>query len=323
MSGPAKHKPVAQAFDPTDSSEMSKFSPQSRTRTDWIADLVARGLLATLKALPYGARVRSAGWLMRRVLGPLAGYNTRALNNLAYIWPDMSPQDAKQITAQVLDNSGRTLIENYSTPELLKKAEDWTPTGPGLAALEQARADGRAVLLITGHFGNYEAARAALTVRGYNIGGLYRPMNNGYFNDHYVSTMEAFGGPVFPRGRRGTAGFVRHLKAGGQAILLIDQYQGEGQELDFLGKPAPTALSAADIALKWDALLIPFYAKRNDDGLSFEITLEAPIEPSTPQTMTQALMDSLSDQVRAAPGQWFWVHRRWKPERQRNKRSTP
>jgi KDO2-lipid IV(A) lauroyltransferase len=166
--------------------------------------------------------------------------------------------------------------------------------------------------MVTGHFGNYEATRAALVARGMNIGGLYRDMSNPYFNAHYVKTMEAFGGPVFPKGRRGTAGFVRHLKEGGQLVLLFDQHVAAAPVLEFMGHPAHTAVSAAELALRYDALLIPFYGIRQPDGLSFDCVVEAPVPHSEPDRMTQALNDSLTARARAHPEQWFWVHRRWR-----------
>jgi len=193
------------------------------------------------------------------------------------------------------------------------------PTGPGVAAMQAAVADGRPVILVTGHFGNYEAGRASLVARGHPVGGLYRPMKNVYFNDHYVRTMQAFGGPVFPQGARGTAGFVRHLKSGGILVLLFDQFVASGADLPFLGQPAPTATSAAQLALRYGATLIPFYGTRQPDGLSFVVELEEPIPPSDEVTMTQAMSDSLAARVIANPGQWFWIHRRWKPERQRKR----
>ncbi len=295
---------------------MGVSNAQRFTWSNWMVDRVARGLIATARALPYERRVPLMGWLMRRGVGGLTGARARVKEQLYHIWPDLPEAEVARITEEVLDNFGRTLIENYSTEELLTRAEAWEPQGPGLDALAEAREAGRPALLITGHFGNYEAPRAALTVRGYSIGGLYRPMNNGYFNRHYIATMESFGGPVFPRGTKGVGGFVRHLKKGGQGVILTDQYAAEGEVLDFLGKPAPTATAAAEIALKYDAPLIPFYGTRRADGLNFDVELEAPIPRSDPIQMTQALNDSLAARITANPGQWFWVHRRWKPGRQ-------
>jgi Kdo2-lipid IVA lauroyltransferase/acyltransferase len=273
-------------------------------------DLIARGLIGFALALPYTWRVPLMGWLMRRLVGPLAGYRKRADENLAMIWPELPQVRRDQIASACLDNAGRTLMENYSTADFTARQAQLVPQGPGVAALHAAQAEGRAVILVSGHFGNYEAARACLVAQGFTIGGLYRPMTNPYFNAHYIRTMEAFGGPVFPQGRSGTAGFVKHLRAGGLLVLLFDQ-RASGEWIDFLDKPARTALSAAELALRYKADLIPFYATRRADGLSFDIALEAPIAPASALEMTQALTQSLEARVRAHPEQWFWVHRRW------------
>jgi Kdo2-lipid IVA lauroyltransferase/acyltransferase len=283
---------------------------QSFQASDFVQNLVARGLIGSALALPYRWRVPVMGWFMRALVAPLAGYRLRAEENLQMVWPDLPPKDRKKIASQAIDNAGRTLIENYSTAEFTKRQSRITPTGEGLAALEAAAIEGRPVILVSGHFGNYEAARACLVSRGHTIGGLYRPMNNAYFNAHYIQTMEAFGGPVFPQGQAGTSGFVRHLKAGGLLVLLFDQ-RAPGSEIDFLGLPAKTALSAAELALRYNAELIPFYATRNDDGITFTVELEAPIAKTNALEMTTALTQSLEARVKAKPGQWFWIHRRW------------
>ena len=285
---------------------------EDQRRLDYLANIVLRGVIGLALALPYSLRIPFVGWLTRALIAPLAGYRRRARNNLAMIMPDLPEADRNRIADEACDNAGRTLIENYSSRQLMARMASKPIVGDGLAALEAARAAGRPVILVSGHFGNYEAARAALVARGYKIGGLYRPMANAFFNEHYVKTMEAFGGPVFPQGPRGTAGFVRHLKAGGQLVLLFDQFVIEAAPMDFMGKPAHTATSAAELSLRYKADLIPFYATRDPNGLDFAIELEAPIPPSDPVTMTMALNRSLEARIRAHPGQWFWIHRRWK-----------
>ncbi len=278
----------------------------------WLQNLFLRSLIGLALLLPYALRVRFFGALMRRVIAPVIGYRARALDNLALIWPKMASEERHAIAAQVADNVGRTLIENYSNKDFMARMAKIDPVGSGMAALIAARDKGQPAILVTGHFGNYEAARASLVAQGFAVGGLYRAARNSYFNAHYVRTMEAFGGPVFAQGRRGTAGFVRHLRGGGQLVLLFDQDVRGAPQIDFLGQPARTATSAADLALRYDALLIPFYATRLPDGLSFAIDLEAPIAHSDAATMTAALSASLETRVRANPEQWFWIHRRWK-----------
>lgn len=287
-------------------------TPPLRKFGHFISNLLIVGVIRLALTLPFEMRVRFMGWVVERAIGPIAGYRSRAYQNLKLIWPDMPTSERQKIATQCLNNVGRTFIENYSSKDFPARMKQNVPTGPGLGALQEAADHKRPVILVTGHFGNYEATRAALTARGYNIGGLYRNMKNPYFNAHYVKTMEAFGGPVFAQGRRGTAGFVRHLKDGGQLVLLFDQHVQSAPILDFIGEPARTALSAAELALRYDALLIPFYGIRQPDGISFECLLEAPVPHTDAETMTQVLNDSLSARVAANPEQWFWVHRRWR-----------
>ncbi len=94
--------------------------------------------------------------------------------------------------------------------------------------------------------------------------------------------------------------------------ILRDRHQNAGARLTFLGNPAGTATSAAKLALKYDCLLIPVYGLRQPDGLSFELLVEPPITPDTPEAMSRALNDSPAAQAVAHPGQWFRIHRRWK-----------
>ena len=284
----------------------------SRRAGHYLTNAFIVGLIRLALLLPYKARIAFVGWVVQHVIGPVAGYRARALENLAMIWPQMPQERRAEIASKCLNNVGRSFIENYSARDFPKRMAKNTPTGAGVAALEKAAEQGKPVILVTGHYGNYEAMRACLVARGYDIGGLYRNMKNPYFNAHYVQTMEAFGGPVFPQGRRGTAGFVRHLKEGGQLGLLFDQHVFGAPALDFLGQPANTALSAAELALRYDALLIPFYGIRQADGVSFDTVLEAPVPHSDAVTMTQALNDSLTARVKTDPEQWFWVHRRWR-----------
>jgi len=280
--------------------------------SDFAQNVVLRGLIGLALLLPYRWRVGAMGRVMAHGVGPLAGYRRRALDNLALVWPDRPAAERLAIATAALDNVGRALIENYSARPFKARMSRVTPTGPGVAVLQAARDAGRAVVLVSGHFGNYEAARACLQARGTEVGALYRPMSNRFFNTHYVQTLQAMGGPNFAKGRPGLAGFMRHLRQGGTMALLFDLHATDGVAIDFLGRPALTALSAADMALRYDAPLIPFYATRAANGLDFEVSLETPIPHGTPRAMTEALTRSLEARILATPGQWFWIHRRWK-----------
>ena len=285
--------------------------PRSGLRQRW-QGVALRGLIAVLLALPYRWRVPLCGWVMARVIAPIAGYDIRVRDNLALILPDLPQADVRRMMRAVPNNVGRTLIEIYSGPEFVARTTAEPLTGPGVAALDAAHAAGRPVILVTGHFGNYDASRAALIARGFRVGALYRPMRDAAFNAHYLAAISGVGTPVFPRGRQGLGQMVRFLKGGGMLGMLIDQHMSHGAALTFFGHPAKTALSAAELALKYDALVVPTYGVRRADGLTFDIIVEAPIPHGTPEAMTQALNDSLEALVRRHPDQWFWIHRRWK-----------
>ncbi|PHR00277.1 MAG: lauroyl acyltransferase, partial [Sulfitobacter sp.] len=164
--------------------------PVGRRIGHYLTNAVIVGLVRFALMIPYSARLSFVGWMVERVVGPLAGYRKRARQNLAMIWPEISDDRRDEIADRCLNNVGRSFIENYSPREFPDRMAKNTPTGAGVSALEQAAATGRAVILVTGHYGNYEATRACLVARGYDIGGLYRDMKNPYFNAHYVKTME-------------------------------------------------------------------------------------------------------------------------------------
>ncbi|WP_296424189.1 lysophospholipid acyltransferase family protein [Yoonia sp.] len=290
---------------------MTTNAPLDGSTADWLADRALRGLIGTVRRLPYDTRVPIMGAALRHAIGPLAGYRKRAEDNLARIYPDMPPPDRRALAGACCDNFGRTLIENYSWQDFGRRLSETIPTGSGLAPLAKAAMAKRPVIFVTAHFGNHEAPRQVLTRLGHTIGGLYRPMQNAYFNAHYAKTMTSWGGPVFEQGRRGTMGFARHLKSGGMGTLLFD-VSAPGISIPFLGQPAHTATSAADIALRLNALVIPYFGIRQPDGMSFAVEVEAPITPANPRDMMVEITRRLEAQIARNPAQWFWVHRRWK-----------
>ena len=282
----------------------------------WLEDKVAAALLTGLRPLPYRWRIAAMGWLGAYVLGPLAGMPARVRANLALIRPDLRPDQVRALCRKVPANMAKAMAETFSGQVFIDHVRaSSTISGPGLAALDQARDAGRPVVLVTAHFGNYDAARILLADRGYQIAGVYMPMRNSAFNERYVAAMSRIAEPVFPRDRAGLAGLLRFLRKGGMIGLVADHYMAHGELIDFMGQPARTALSAAEMALKYDALLVPVYAIRNPDGLSFRVEVQAPLPHSDAVTMTRALNESLEALVRDHMDQWMWTHRRWKNNR--------
>lgn len=270
------------------------------------------GVFSVLNLLPFRRRKAFMAWVMARVIAPVVGYQKRVCDNLDRVWPDMPAPQKALLATEINRNFGRTMCELFSPKDLLSRVDQTALTGPGLAALRDARAAQRPAIVVSGHFGNYDIVRAGLIAAGYDVGALYRRMNNPLFHEFYIRNISTIGTPLFERGKPGLASMVRHLKDGGVLAALIDVRANNGVPLPFFGHAALTATSMAELALRYDAVLIPFYATRQRDGESFTAELEAPIPPSDPETMTKALNASLEARVRTHPEQWFWVHNRWK-----------
>ena len=277
-----------------------------------LGNLALRILIGVPMLLPYRLRVPLVGWLTAQIVAPVAGYRRRIRRNLALACPDLDPAEVRRLCREVPDNAGRVLAELYSPDARIARHADLPLVGPGVAALEQAKAEGRPIIAVSGHFGSYDVLRLAFDRRGFNVGGLYRPMRNAYFNDHYVRRLKRIAEPLFEQGRRGLGQMIKHLREGNMIALLTDQRNIRGgARLRFFGKPVYTPLSAAELALKYNAHMFCCYGIRRPDGLDFDLVIEEPIPHSDPETMMQAVNDSLEAQVRAHMGQWLWVHNRW------------
>ena len=268
-------------------------------------------LIWMMHRMDYARRQKFGGWLFSDVIAPLAGYHKRTRENLNLIFPEMEEANVTRLTASVGRNIGITLSELFSPDDFVKTVTKCVLKGAGLEELKRAHEQGRPVIVVSGHFGNYDVVRANLIAMNLRVGGLYRRMNNPYFDAYYIKTISKIGTPLFERGRRGLKAMLNFLRGGGILAVLIDQRLANGVPLSFMGKTAYTPVSIADLALKFDALVVPAYAVRQPD-LSYEVHIENPIQHSTAIEMTQALNDSLDRRVQRNPEQWLWIHRRWK-----------
>lgn len=281
--------------------------------TDRIASGAFQLVMGMARLLPYDRRIPAVGWLFAHIVAPVAGWRRRIRDNLALARPDLDADEIHHLTRAVPDNAGRSLAEIYSGDEFTRRIHDADPLeGPGLPLLVEASETGRPVILACAHFGNYDAMRAALAGRGWPVGALYRPMNNEAFNRHYVPAIQNIAKPLFPRGRAGFTAMLRFLRGGGWLALGFDQYTRDGAELRFFDLPSKTVLTPADLALKYDALLLPIAGIRQPDGLGFRVHIGDPVPHTTAPEMMQALNDDLEALVRRHMDQWFWIYRRWK-----------
>jgi KDO2-lipid IV(A) lauroyltransferase len=268
-------------------------------------------LLGVARVLPYRARLAFAAWGMRQAVALLPALRARVDGNLRLVLPELDAAARVRVRNAMADNFGRTFIELLNNRAFHRRRAWTAPAGPGAAAIEAAARAGTGAVLVTGHFGQWEAGRAWMKANGINCAGVYRPTDNPHLNRIYLENLEFGGTPIFGKGRSGVRGIVAHLSRGGIVAILTDQFERRARPLDFLGYPAPTSFVAADLALKFRVPLIPIYGIRQPDGEHVAVVVEAPIPPSTSTEMMQRVNDSLAAQVRAHPGQYYWLHRRW------------
>lgn len=227
------------------------------------------------------------------------------------VFPDMKRSDRLKLGQSMGRHMGRTLFEIYHLAEFQTYQHKFRISGPGLMALKEASAAGKGAIIVSGHFGQWEAIRAALRMHGLESGAVYRPNKNRHYERRLLAGIEAGGKPILATGPVGTRALVRHIRSGGIISILLDEKSAAGTRLPFLGLDALTALSAAQLALKYDLPMIPAYGTRVDDENAFNVEFEEPIAHSDSITMTRTFNDSLSARIKANPEQWYWMLKRW------------
>lgn len=259
----------------------------------------------------FEGRSRALGFLVGELVRwfPLA--QRRVDREILRVYPTMSRRRRAMLRREMGRHWGQTLYEIYHLSEFQNFADRVSVTGPGLAAIEQARANGKGAIILSGHFGQWEAVRAVLRACGMESGAVYKPQKNRHYQRRLLAGIEFGGRPIIATGPQGTRALVQHLRGGGIISILLDEKYPEGEPIPFLGQPAMTSLSAAQLALKYDLPLVPAYGKRIGDGSRFSVVFEDPIPHSDALSMTLAFNDSLSARIRADPAQWYWLLRRW------------
>ncbi len=227
------------------------------------------------------------------------------------VFPNMKRSARAKLGQGMGRNMGRTLFEIYHDAEFQTQHHKFKASGPGLAALQAANAAGKGAIIVSGHFGQWEAVRAVIKMHGMESGAVYRPHRNSHYERRILAGIVAGGRPILATGRLGTKALVRHVRNGGIISILLDEKYAEGVRIPFLGHEALTSLSAAQLALKYDLPMIPAYGIRIDDKLEFRVEFEAPIPHTDSITMTRAFNDSLSARILEHPEQWYWMLRRW------------
>jgi len=267
-------------------------------------------------ALPRARASAVGGWIAR-TLGPRLGITKRARRNLARALPELDRAAQDRVILEMWDNLGRIVGE---FPHL-KTMDAYRPgaviEATGLEHVDAAIARGKPIIFYSGHFGNWEVAALAAALYGLKLAAIYRAANNPLVDRMMLGLRRDLGADPIPKGPAGARQILTAIKAGQSLCLLVDQKMNDGIAVPFFGRDAMTAPALAELALRYDCTVLPARVERLP-GSRFHVTVFPPHElPASGDRAADvlALMTTvnatLESWIRARPGHWFWLHRRW------------
>ncbi len=279
---------------------------------------------ATAMALARPAQA-SPSWAARLLYALLPLRRTVVLDNLQRVYGERA--DAAEITrlAQAhYGHLGRLFWEFLWYPWLPRARKLAMVRVEGVDEVLKAHAQGKGVLVLTGHFGNFEVATSAGLASFPQADGRFhfvrRPIRPEWLDRLVTRRFRKAGFGVLPK-RGGLDAILDCLAAGDLVVFPFDQHaqRKDGVLVEFFGHPAGTFRSLAVIALSTGAPVLPASCWREPDGrhvLRFEAPLQAVEHEDANEAIrltTRAFNRALERLIVRRPEQWWWVHRRWKP----------
>lgn len=273
----------------------------------------------------------------------LTRYDVARENLRQALGPDVSESEIDDHIRRMWVHLFRVVIEIVQLPRKVRDSNflDVVQYGKGRQACWRAFTSGRPVLMVGGHFGNWEVANTTFGLFGTPMGVVARDLDNPYLHEWFKRFREHTGHRLFSKDGASEQ-MLPLLARRGFVALLCDQDAGpRGLFVDFFGKPASTFKSIALVAMEHRALIcvggairLPDQFHREDTVGSpwsrFELVCEEVIDPDTIDSpdpvgeITRRYTAALERLIRRAPEQYFWVHRRWKsvPQQRRANRKA-
>lgn len=262
-----------------------------------------------------------------RALGALvAALDTKhrniAKDNLHRSFPDWTEGQVDRTARGVWVHFGGVMFDLVRILARGPATVDALVTIEGREHAERAHRSPHGVVLITGHFGNWETHGIVHAKHFGSIGVIARPLDNPRLNAAMTALRESAGNEVIEK-EHAMIRSMRRLKAAQGVAFVVDQnvQEKEGIFVNFFGREACTTPFAARLALKTGAMVLPCRAVMTAD-LRYRVIYDPPIDPSTfgtgdeaVRSLTQAMMNTTEGWIRANPDQWLWMHRRWHTQR--------
>ena len=289
------------------------------------------GLFQLFGILPLPLMSALAAALMTFISWFLKRYRRIAAENLRHAYPGITPREIARIITAGFRSIGLTIAEMLCfghRPEAMMKRI----SVDGLEHLDRALANGKGVVAVTAHLGNFPLMMSYLAWRGYSVSVIFKPPRDQKADDYFISRWKTITGAriIYSMPRlRCIQESLKVLRGNGLLFILPDQNFGDDGSVfvDFFGRTAATGTGPSVFARRSGACIVPMFIVRQPDA-THKIIIEKPVEAAQAPTeeealivQTQQLAAVIEQYLRRCPDQWLWFHKRWKtsPEDQRAK----
>lgn len=241
-----------------------------------------------------------------------------ALRNLRSAFPDRSEAELRQTLDECWRHFGREMLEFVRMQSM--PIEEIARLCPFVKAelLEEARAFGKGVVLISAHFGGWEIAGLALMAHVDNVRTVVRRLDNEFLERDLGQLRAQTGAEVVDR-RRAARVLLRGLADNAVLVLLPDQavLPREGILVPFLGHDAWTTDAPAKLALRHGSTIVFAFCIPDSTGHHLEFEEEIRVDQLSeaerdPVALTRRINDVISRRIASHPELWLWMHDRWK-----------
>ena len=234
-------------------------------------------------------------------------------DNLRAAFPGLPVRGLRGLCAAAYRHFGSVAASLATLPRMRERAIGRWLFCDSLEVVEQACAEGRGCLLVSGHLGNWEIGGGATALRGIPTTFIVASATNKLVEELMDRQRTAMGVEVVKR-RRATRGILSALRQGRLVAIMIDQDAHEdGAFVPFFGRLASTPRGPAVMHLRTGAPIVFGYSVRLP-GERFRSHYERVDTAGITDAdeLTALLTAKLEAAVRRYPEQWFWMHRRWK-----------
>lgn len=291
----------------------------------WLEYAAVRLVFAFLYVFPRPSAVSIGKRFGRAVFRLTGGLRRVAMRNLEIAFPEKSEQERNEIARASFENLGRLLgdLSQFSkaTPESLKQLIEIKFDPETEAEYERLKADGnRGTILVGPHLGNWELLVFAWSAFIEPLNFLARVLDNPLIEAFTVRLRTRFGNRAI--NKTNSVGIaLRILRAGGALGVLpdVNSHPKEGVFVPFFGVDACTTAGVAMLAIRTNALIVPLCGAWDESLGRYRMVHGKIIAPgysgdlrADVASVTAAYTAEIEKLIRRFPGQWLWIHKRWK-----------